>query len=400
MRALPAVAVALVAAAATASHATALCTEPGWASHQLELLATQPTSVINSTSLPDSFFGVEGGHIVAAGTQLFTVITEFNAPPLWVPSRIALWRASAGEGESWPTRWTRVRTLFTSGGKTDCADPRASLGSSAALAWNATTDRYEVYYVGFVSCNDTSFVNRKGRIYRAVADATGVDGLTAGSFTDAGVVLQPEVGGQSWEGTQGTDSMQPYYLGEGKGWAAFYGSAGVTPAGINPGQQVGLVLASSLSGPWRRAEHNPVNLSAFVRHIEQPMVTRLADGSFAAVFDALDHEGKGMIGYAWSRDGLRWLPDCSQLLDVVGGGGGGGGGGASAGSAAPWANATGRARTPQGLVEIGGGQLLLGFSAYDHSLPPHYSLPSQKGAANADHESMGMARLRFTPRPV
>jgi hypothetical protein len=129
------------------------------------------------------------------------------------------------------------------------------------------------------------------------------------------------------------------------------------------------------------------------------MVTRLADGSFAAVFDALDHEGKGMIGYAWSRDGLRWLPDCSQLLDVVGGGGGGGGG-ASAGSAAPWANATGRARTPQGLVEIGGGQLLLGFSAYDHSLPPHYSLPSQKGAANADHESMGMARLRFTPRPV
>ena len=49
----------------------------------------------------------------------------------------------------------------------DCADPRASLGSSAALAWNSTTDRYEVFYVGFKSCNDSSFVNRQGRIYRA-----------------------------------------------------------------------------------------------------------------------------------------------------------------------------------------------------------------------------------------
>ena len=41
------------------------------------------------------------------------------------------------------------------------------------------------------------------------ADATGVDGLTAGSFTDAGVVLQPEVGGQSWEGTQGSLYLEP-----------------------------------------------------------------------------------------------------------------------------------------------------------------------------------------------
>ena len=279
------------------------CTEPGWATHRLEVVATQRTSVINSTSLPDSFFGVEGGHMVKAGADLFTVITEFNAPPLWVPSRIALWRASLGQGESWPTRWTRVRALFVSGGKTDCIDRRASLGSSAALAWNATSGRYEVFYVGFVSCNDTSFVNRRGRIYRAVADTPGLAGL-AGGFTDAGVVLQPEVGAQRWEGTQGTDSMQPYSLGKNKGWAAFYGSAGVTPAGTNLGQRVGLAFAPHLSGPWRRAEDNPVNLSVSVRHIEQPMVTKLSDGTFAAVFDALDHEGKGMIGYAWSRDGV------------------------------------------------------------------------------------------------
>ena len=84
-------------------------------------------------------------------------------------------------------------------------------------------------------------------------------------------------------------------LGKGRGWAAFYGSAGVTADGLNPGQQVGLVFAAGLSGPWTRSAANPVNLSASVRHIEQPIVTPLADGSFAAVFDALDHEGKGMM---------------------------------------------------------------------------------------------------------
>ena len=44
---------------------------------------------------------------------------------------------------------------------------------------------------------------------QAVADGPGATGLAAGRFTDTGVVLQPEIGGQKWEGTQGTDSMQP-----------------------------------------------------------------------------------------------------------------------------------------------------------------------------------------------
>ena len=38
---------------------------------------------------------------------------------------------------------------------------------------------------------------------------------------------------------------------------------------------------------------NPINLSSLVSHIEQPIVTVLADGTFAAVFDALNDEGRG-----------------------------------------------------------------------------------------------------------
>ena len=35
---------------------------------------------------------------------------------------------------------------------------------------------------------------------------------------------------------------------------------------------------------------------------------------------------------------------------------------------------TGVARTPQGVVELENNDLLLGFSAYDFDLPPHYHL--------------------------
>ena len=237
------------------SAAVAACSDPGWASHQLEVLRAAPGSAINSTNLPDSFFGVEGGHIIAVNVvgggggsggggghanataaTLYAVIAEFTAPPLWVPSRIALWKAAAPSPATgvWPRLWTRVSTLFTSGGKTDCADPRASLGSSASLAWNPLSQRYEVFYVGFKSCNDSAFVNRHGEIYRAVAAETGPAGLE-GPFVDEGVVLAPGAASEAWEGTQGVDSMQPYPLGSGKGWASFYGSAGVTPDGSNHG---------------------------------------------------------------------------------------------------------------------------------------------------------------------
>lgn len=63
-----------------------------------------------------------------------------------------------------------------------------------------------------------------------------------------------------------------------------------------------------------------------------------------------------------------------------------------AGLGSGW-NFSGATRTPQGAVELVNGELLLGFSAYDSILPPHYHLPSQPGGNW--HESMGLAILRF-----
>jgi hypothetical protein len=234
-----------IAAEAPAIAPRQQCQEPGWT--PLEVVEVQSHPVINSTNLPirSSFFGIEGGHMIRVNDTFYTVITEFTAPPLWVPSNIALWKAqydssAPADGSSWPRSWSRLRTLFVSDGTTtgtDCNSTRASLGSSAALAFDEDTSRWNVFYVGFVSCNDSAFVNRQGRIFRAVADQPGRGGIES-TYTDVGVVLRPDDGHSQrwWEGTQGDDSLQPFYLGRGKGWASFYGSAGVLDSGVNNGQ--------------------------------------------------------------------------------------------------------------------------------------------------------------------
>ena len=139
------------------------CSVPGW--KRLEVVQTLDWSVINTTNLPlqHSFFGVEGGHMISVNNTLYTVITEFTRPPLWVPSNIALWKANlpparnantggghqsqrsrvntGADAAQWPHAWRRVRTLFESEGTTggtDCKSLRASLGSSASLAFDDT----------------------------------------------------------------------------------------------------------------------------------------------------------------------------------------------------------------------------------------------------------------------
>jgi hypothetical protein len=128
----------------------------------------------------------------------------------------------------------------------------------------------------------------------------------------------------------------------------------------------------------------PTNLSALALHIEQPMITRLRDGSFVAFFDALQSQSHGLIGYSWSEDGLQWDARCTQLLDV-----------AHAWSGNATWMLTGIARTPQGVVELVDGSLLLSFSGYDTPLPPHKQLHPNKQGSNGFHESMGLALLQF-----
>ena len=84
------------------------------------------------------------------------------------------------------------------------------------------------------------------------------------------------------------DSLQPYSLGPGRGFAGFYGSCNTQDPKPNITQVVGRVFSPSLAGPWKRSpldRLHPTNLSALSPKIEQPMVSQLKDGSFVAFFE-------------------------------------------------------------------------------------------------------------------
>jgi hypothetical protein len=78
------------------------------------------------------------------------------------------------------------------------------------------------------------------------------------------------------------------------------------------------------------------------RFIENPIVSRLEDGTFVAVYD--NHQPNS-VGYTFSRDGVHW-PHGRQLTVQTGSG--------------IWAS---EVRTPLGLVDEGGGSFTLFYSA-------------------------------------
>ena len=76
--------------------------------------------------------------------------------------------------------------------------------------------------------------------------------------------------------------------------------------------------------------------------MENPIVTKLSDGSYIAVYD--NHEPND-VGYTWSADGVHWSQ--GRRLDVQTGSG-------------IWAS---EVRTPLGLVEEGSGIFTLFYTA-------------------------------------
>jgi hypothetical protein len=92
---------------------------------------------------------------------------------------------------------------------------------------------------------------------------------------------------------------------------------------------VGLVSAPGLAGPWKRcAELNPLKIEKVFA--ENPIVTRLENGTYEAVYDS---NVPNAIGYTWSRDGVHWAAGEAVIVQPQGTG--------------KWADDV---RTPLGLI--------------------------------------------------
>jgi hypothetical protein len=301
-------------------------TPRAWQEPTLRLVHQFPTPVItiNSPGAEGIKYGFEGGTVLKLGGIYRVFTSEMVGDPRWVKMKLGYWTSRDR------IHWTRVRTLFTSSGDHTGADPRASLWAPMPV-FNPSEGRWDLFYVAYRSKPDTAtewFNNYDGTIWRAVSEVKGRSGI-GGPYRDAGVILQPDQESEPWEGLQGTDSFFPYPVGN--LWYGFYGSAQTQYKPIRA-WLVGLARAPHLAGPWKRCPK--LNPSPIEPHfIENPVVTRLSDGTYAAVYD---NEVLNSIGYAFSADGVHWGPGNVLVVQPKGNN--------------HWSN---HVRTPLGLIPEG-----------------------------------------------
>ena len=280
-------------------------------------------------------YGFEGGTVVKLSGTYHFFTAEMVGDPFWVKMKLGYWTSPDR------TTWKRQSTLYESSANFDGSDPRASLGAPMPI-FDDKANRWELFYVAYRSAPDTPekwLSNHEGRIWRAVSSRPGKDGI-GGPYRDVGVILEPGKGSDPWEGLQGTDSFYPYKVG-GR-WLGFYGSAKTEVKPI-PYWKVGLVAAPGLAGPWKRLSgRNPVPLDDR-NGVENPIVTRLTDGRYIAVFDTLGLPDR--IGYVVSRDGLVW--SAAQFLVLE--------------KAKLW---TTDLRTPLGLIPEGDGTFTIFYTGF------------------------------------
>jgi hypothetical protein len=294
-----------------------------------------PVITVKSPGAEGNKYGFEGGSVLKLqGTyQLFT--SEMVDDPLWVKMKLAHWTSTDR------IHWKRVSTLFTSSGEFAGKDPRAALWSPMPV-YNQQEGRWNLFYVAYRGAPNTKtqwLNNHDGKIWRAVSTVSGIEGI-GGPYKDVGIILQPGPESQPWEGLQGTDSFFPYKVGN--QWYGFYGSANTEKLPIQF-WRVGLASAPELAGPWKRsAALNPLPIEKVF--IENPVVTPLDDGTYAAVYDS---NVPNAIGYTWSADGIHWSPGEAIIVQPKGKG--------------AWADDV---RTPLGLIPEGNDQFTLFYTGY------------------------------------
>jgi hypothetical protein len=333
-----------------------------------ELVATKrwkdPILTIHSDGAQGNKYGFEGGRVLKLKNTYHLFTSEMVGDPHWVKMRLAHWTSQDR------IHWKRVATLAESSGDFTGKDPRAALWSPMPV-YDPEGKRWNLFYVAYQAAPDTSLqwlTNYEGRVWRAVSVIPGEEGID-GPYEDTGVILQRGKDSDAWEGLQGADSFFPYKVGD--GWYAFYGSAHTEKLPISL-WQVGLATAKTLTGPWTRCTAmNPLKIEN--RFIENPIVTKLSDGKYVAVYDT---GAPNAIGYTLSNDGIHW--SAGQHLVAQEGNG-------------AWAT---EVRTPLGLIPEGRASFTLFYTANEKSPG---AAPDVNGI-NTTPGSIGLVEVRWKRR--
>ncbi|MDX2153062.1 MAG: hypothetical protein SFV54_20125 [Bryobacteraceae bacterium] len=326
-------------------------------------VVSQDAKPVLSVRHPDARgnrFGFEGGRVVKVGGAYHLFTSEMVSLPIWAKMRLGHWTSRDGRG------WKRVGTLYESSGDCTGADPRGALWSPIPV-FDELERRWNLFYVAYRCKPNTKeqfLSNHDGEIWRAVSQKDGEAGI-GGPYKDVGVVMRRGPDSLSWEGLQGTDSFFPYRVGD--RWYAMYGSARTEKLPIEH-WLVGLATAPSVGGPWRRVrEHSPLGIER--RFIENPMVSSLPGGGYLCVYDS---EAADSIGYAVSKDGVKWGAGRALRIQA-------------------WA---GDVRTPLGLVSERGNEYTVFYTGFEDRPDWDAFLANRPGTARC---SIGRVRVRVLP---
>lgn len=264
--------------------------------------------------------GFEGGACVKIGGTYHLFPTEragqqgIEAYYDRVKTRIGHWISKDA------IHWTRQATILQASGTYAVCHEDNPINDRRGAIWSympifsKDSNRWYGYYLAYTVDKEVAPNHSYGRIWRCESTQKGIEGID-GPYRDCGIIMEPGLDSQLWEGRQGVDSFFPYKAGD--EWLALYGGAYPYekkedyPNKSGKGWYVGVAKSKTPEGPWTRMDTtvNPIR-SIHPYFIENPIVYQLTNGLYIAIFDG-GPEGFGLhlpnkIGYSLSKDGVKW----------------------------------------------------------------------------------------------
>ncbi|WP_231560030.1 hypothetical protein [Flavobacterium gilvum] len=264
--------------------------------------------------------GFEGGRVVKVGDTYHMFPTE-RAGEKGVEMYYDRVKTKIGHWTSKDAiHWKRESTIYQASGVYAITEDDNPMNDRRSAIWsympvfNEKANKWYGYYLAYTVHKEIEPNHSFGRIWRCESTVDGINGI-GGPYKDVGIIMEPGLDSQPWEGRQGVASFFPYKVGD--KYFGFYSGAfpfaswADYPKKSGKGWFVALAESNSLEGPWKRLNRGlePIK-TIHPQFVENPIVSQLPNGLYIAIFDGgpdgWGHHLPNMIGYTLSKDGINW----------------------------------------------------------------------------------------------
>jgi hypothetical protein len=264
--------------------------------------------------------GFEGGRVVKVGDTYHMFPTE-RAGEAGIEMYYDRVKTKIGHWTSKDAiHWKRESTILQASGVYAITEDDNPMNDRRAAIWSympvfcEKANKWYGYYLAYTVHKEIEPNHSFGRIWRCESTVDGINGI-GGPYKDIGIIMEPGLDSEPWEGRQGVASFFPYQVGD--NYFGFYSGAypfaswADYPKKTGKGWSVALAESKSLEGPWTRIKDgsNPIK-SIHPLFVENPIVSQLPNGLYIAVFDGgpdgWGHHLPNMMGYSISKDGKNW----------------------------------------------------------------------------------------------